>query len=459
MNKFEYKNLTPFKWFVLENFPFIEADFDALTEWQLFCKLGKEMNKIINSENTLGTQMENVTNAFIELQNYVNNYFENLDVQDEINNKLDEMAQSGELDQIVGKYITSDIQPQINELNRKITENIQPQIDELNLKDTIMIGDSFIQMFPTDNWALSLKNKLGLSDNQVYIFGEGAAGMFNPGIAGHNFKELLESKASQIVNPSNIKTIICCGGTNDVNAQSKPQVKNYVETFVNYCKSTYPNATIYIGMIGFFREVNAVSSRNKILGNVLPAYQECRDFGALYLNDVEYVMHDYSYYNDTVHPTSEGTSALASAIYQSLTTGHVEYNKSQALNFDITGSNVTQANIAWYDVISNKMHTITMNGNFVITPINLAANSDKTFDLGTPNSSFMRLSNTNIILKRYSNLRIVAVDNTSIYRPAILSIDAETGHLKLKIENYGYESKDIASIVITEPIIVPWLLW
>lgn len=105
MNKFEYKNLTPFKWFVLENFPFIEADFDALTEWQLFCKLGKEMNKIINSENTLGTQVESVTNAFIELQNYVNNYFKNLDVQEEINNKLNEMAESGELADIIADYI------------------------------------------------------------------------------------------------------------------------------------------------------------------------------------------------------------------------------------------------------------------------------------------------------------------------------------------------------------------
>ena len=107
MNKFEYKNLTPFKWFVLENFPFIEADFDALTEWQLFCKLGKEMNKIINSENTVGTQMENVTNAFIELQNYVNDYFDNLDVQEEINNKLNKMAEDGTLSEIISIYLNS----------------------------------------------------------------------------------------------------------------------------------------------------------------------------------------------------------------------------------------------------------------------------------------------------------------------------------------------------------------
>ena len=105
MNKFEYKNLTPFKWFVLENFPFIEADFDALTDWQLYCKLGKEINKIIDSQNIVGEQAKNLTNAFIALQNYVNDYFKNLDVQDEINNKLNEMAESGQLTDIIAQYL------------------------------------------------------------------------------------------------------------------------------------------------------------------------------------------------------------------------------------------------------------------------------------------------------------------------------------------------------------------
>ena len=105
MNKFEYKNLTPFKWFVLENFPFIEADFDALTEWQLFCKLGKEINKIIDSQNIVGEQAETLTNAFNNLKNYIDNYFNNLDVQDEINNKLNEMAESGQLTDIIAQYL------------------------------------------------------------------------------------------------------------------------------------------------------------------------------------------------------------------------------------------------------------------------------------------------------------------------------------------------------------------
>ena len=136
MNKFEYKNLSPFKLFVLENFPFIEADFDALTEWQLFCKLGKEMNKIINSENTLGTQMENVTNAFIELQNYVNDYFKNLDVQEEINNKLNEMATDGTLAKIINEEI-------FTELNNKINTNI-----ENTDNNTLLLTDECKILFP-----------------------------------------------------------------------------------------------------------------------------------------------------------------------------------------------------------------------------------------------------------------------------------------------------------------------
>lgn len=107
MNEYDYKNLTPFKWFILENFPFIEASFDALTNWQLFCKLGEEMNKIIDKVNESGEEVENLSNAFISLQNYINNYFSNLDIQEEIDNKLDEMAIQGTLQEIILEYLNT----------------------------------------------------------------------------------------------------------------------------------------------------------------------------------------------------------------------------------------------------------------------------------------------------------------------------------------------------------------
>lgn len=104
MNNFDYKNMTPFKWFVLENFPFIENDFQAINNYRLFSKVVEYLNKMKDNVNLTGQQMENVTNAMIELQNYVNNYFDNLDIQDEINNKLDEMVENGTFQTILNNF-------------------------------------------------------------------------------------------------------------------------------------------------------------------------------------------------------------------------------------------------------------------------------------------------------------------------------------------------------------------
>lgn len=173
MNKFEFKNLTPFKWFVLENFPFIEADFDALTEWQLFCKLGKEMNKIINSENTLGTQMENVTNAFIDLQNYVNNYFDNLDVQEEINNKLNALVEDGTLENLIGAYI----QPRIDEQNEEIANfklNVNNRLQNQDLTIAGLESGSPIFVSSTSDMTDNTKVYVLTTNMHIYYYNGGA---------------------------------------------------------------------------------------------------------------------------------------------------------------------------------------------------------------------------------------------------------------------------------------------
>ena len=56
----------------------------------------------------LKTQEEVVNNnadLLAELELYVQNYFKNLDVQTEINNKLDEMAKDGTLENLISQYI------------------------------------------------------------------------------------------------------------------------------------------------------------------------------------------------------------------------------------------------------------------------------------------------------------------------------------------------------------------
>ena len=62
-------------------------------------------NTIIPTINNNGLAVEELQDKYIELKSYVDNYFTNLDVQQEINNKLDEMAESGLLPDIIDNFL------------------------------------------------------------------------------------------------------------------------------------------------------------------------------------------------------------------------------------------------------------------------------------------------------------------------------------------------------------------
>lgn len=64
-------------------------------------------NTVIPTVNNNGQAVEELQNLFVTLTNYVNNYFDNLDVQEEINNKLDEMVENGTLQEIITNYLNT----------------------------------------------------------------------------------------------------------------------------------------------------------------------------------------------------------------------------------------------------------------------------------------------------------------------------------------------------------------
>lgn len=101
------KFISPFIGCVVQNFPFIEESIDGLTQYDLLCKIVDKLNAVITQTNTQTENIEKLEEAFTTLKNYVDNYFNNLDVQTEINNKLDEMATSGELEAIIASYLNT----------------------------------------------------------------------------------------------------------------------------------------------------------------------------------------------------------------------------------------------------------------------------------------------------------------------------------------------------------------
>ena len=105
VNDKTYIPLPPFKGWVLENFPFIESDFDCITNYQLLCKITEYLNNVINNQNQVQDLGTELVTAYNQLLDYINNYFDNLDVQEEINNKLDNMAEDGTLIRLMAEYL------------------------------------------------------------------------------------------------------------------------------------------------------------------------------------------------------------------------------------------------------------------------------------------------------------------------------------------------------------------
>lgn len=85
----------PFRFWCQKILPLVYDD--SLSYYELLNKVVDYLNKVINNVdsigeafNDLGGRFETLQSAFNELSEMVDNYFDNLDVQQEINNKLDE---------------------------------------------------------------------------------------------------------------------------------------------------------------------------------------------------------------------------------------------------------------------------------------------------------------------------------------------------------------------------------
>lgn len=106
-NLIDNKRIPYFRMWCQQNFPFIEEDFDALTNYQLLCKIVEYLNTVIDSQNTTNENVSIINNNFLKLKQTLEkeyedlyDYVNNLDLQEYVNNKLDEMAESGQLQEL-----------------------------------------------------------------------------------------------------------------------------------------------------------------------------------------------------------------------------------------------------------------------------------------------------------------------------------------------------------------------
>ena len=161
MSKYKFENLSPFKFFLLETFPFIQQEyFDAMNEWQMFCKVGEKINEIINSQNKVGEETEKLNNNFIALKEYVDNYFDDLDLDEEISEKLNDLVEDGTMERLINQEI-------FGELNENVEQNTE-KIDFIKKFPTTKIGLNRIFRFLEDSNYLSMQGG-ALTNNNTLI--------------------------------------------------------------------------------------------------------------------------------------------------------------------------------------------------------------------------------------------------------------------------------------------------
>lgn len=100
-------NVPPFVKFVASAVPMV---FDnSLSYYEALCALWKYIQGMTDVINNNATLEEEYIVKFNELKTFVDGYFANLDVQEEINNKLDQMAEDGTLQEIITTYIQANV--------------------------------------------------------------------------------------------------------------------------------------------------------------------------------------------------------------------------------------------------------------------------------------------------------------------------------------------------------------
>ena len=210
-------------------------------------------------------------------------------------------------------------------------------LDPQNVEHVLFIGDSYAvtSVVGTATWATTAAECLGLTiGTNAFIRSQGSVGFLNRVTETNNFRTLMES--ATVADPAKIGAIIVCGGANDKGG-TEAAILSRIEDFMASAAEHYPNAKVYIGMIGNFAA--GYSEDRRI---VEKAYKECGRYGAIYLNGVEHINHVYNQFIDEVHPTPAMCLEMGRGIAQAYRAGSVYVSRRSDNEVTVTPSGISK---------------------------------------------------------------------------------------------------------------------
>lgn len=146
-----YSGVKPFRFWCQKVLPLVYDD--SLSYYELLCKVIHYLNEVISDVAAVEDNVEALHTAFTQLQSYVNDYFSSLDVQEEINNKLDSMAEDGTLTELLEPIIP----PVITEW---LDENVTPVGSAVIVDKSLSIEGAAADAKFTGDWLLNHERRI-----------------------------------------------------------------------------------------------------------------------------------------------------------------------------------------------------------------------------------------------------------------------------------------------------------
>lgn len=223
---------------------------ESMSYYETLCGLLNYLkNTIIPTVNNNAEAVEELQDLYVVLKTYVDNYFTDLNIQNEINNKLDIMASDGTLERIINEELFED-------LNNKIDNN---KIDLPNF---------FLSAFFETNCPYKIRLFTSLDDINYSLLNIPA--------------NLTGRDVSLQYNKINKKFYICLNARDNINnfrLLSSSDLKTWEET--NYNVGIDPNLSLwapdlYIDNEGKFYVVMSVQygTEQDIAGLTIPAFDQ-----------------------------------------------------------------------------------------------------------------------------------------------------------------------------------------
>lgn len=305
-------------------------------------------------------------------------------------------------------------------------ELINNEIDIIKSNYTIFLGDSYGVEGVTERgipWPIRCAGYLGLSENEYINNSQGSVGFTTT----TNYLTLLENMS--VPDPDKVARIVVCGGGND--DQTPSDILPAIRDFMSYVKTNYPNAKVYIG---FIYNSKLLANKN-IIRTMLTYYTLCAQYGAIYLNGVENVLHSYtSYFSDDNHPNAAGNSQLGLFIANAIISGACDvyriyrYN-AMSVNTDIVNT-ISNSNFIYEEQRNDRVIMACDGTNILLKNETVIANAT-ILNIGSINPLYILPDGKFTSIHTYASVVNYTDDGTETLVIPVSVVYASNGNVNL----------------------------